>query len=163
MKHAKPLQTLACLTMAGAMINARADRLPLPGDTPPSYRAECGGCHLAFPPALLAAADWRRVMDRLGRHYGTDASLDDPTRQTLRTFLERHGNPRLRAPADKSGLPKLTATAWFRHEHGEVPARLWHDARVKSPANCIACHRNAEAGNYSEQDLALPELRGKGD
>lgn len=160
MKHT--LLMLACLTLTATQFNARADRLPLPKAAPPAYQAECGGCHLAFPPALLAPADWRRMMDRLDRHYGTDASLDDPTRQTLRAFLERHGNPRLRATADPSGLPRLTATTWFRHEHDEVPTRLWRDARVKSAANCTACHRNAEAGKYSERDLALPELRGKG-
>jgi hypothetical protein len=40
---------------------ALADRMPLPANTPASYKAECGSCHLAFPPALLSANDWRRT------------------------------------------------------------------------------------------------------
>lgn len=137
---------------------ARADRLPLPVDTPASYRAECGSCHLAYPPALLAAGDWRRVIAGLTDHFGTDAAVDGPQRQEIAAFLERRGgNP------DKLGgagdPPRISRTARFVRKHREVPASLWRDPRVKSPANCEACHRGAAAGNYSEHDIAIRESR----
>lgn len=49
--------------------------------------------------------------------------------------------------------------ALFRHRHRAVPVRLWRDDRVRSAANCAACHRGAADGRYSEHDLALPELQ----
>ena len=49
--------------------------------------------------------------------------------------------------------------ARFVRKHREVPARLWHDPRVKSAANCEACHRGAVDGNYSEHDIAIRELK----
>ena len=41
--------------LAALSAGTRADRLPMPADAPPAFKAECGSCHLAFPPALLAA------------------------------------------------------------------------------------------------------------
>jgi Dihaem cytochrome c len=137
---------------------ALADRLPLPADTPASYAAECGSCHLAYPPALLSAGDWRRVMAGLDDHFGTDAAVDANKRQEISTFLERHaGN------AGKLGSagtpPRISTTARFVRKHREVPTKLWHDPRVKSAANCEACHRGAVDGNYSEHDIAIRELK----
>ena len=49
----------------------RASRAPLL----PEYTQECTSCHLAFPPDLLPAASWWRILDNLTGHYGTDASI----------------------------------------------------------------------------------------
>jgi hypothetical protein len=135
-----------------------ADRLPLPADAPPAFKAECGSCHLAFPPALLAAADWQRVMNNLDKHYGDNASLDESTRRTIETFLVRNaGSGRRTEGASPSGvLPRLTFTGWFRHKHDEVSPATWKDKRVGSAANCAACHPGAEAGRFSEHELRIP-------
>ena len=110
---------------------ARADRLPLPKDAPPSYKAECGGCHLPFPPALLTGADWHLVMTQLDKHYGDNATLDEKTRQQLDDFLARNGG----APARLAGAgdpPRMTATTWFRRKHDELPQAVWK-ARSRCP------------------------------
>jgi hypothetical protein len=39
-----------------------------------------------------------------------------------------------------------------------VPASIWKDPRVKSPANCGACHRGAEQGRYGERELEVPGM-----
>lgn len=150
------------LLAAGLPLSARADRLPLPADAPPAYAAECGSCHLAFPPALLAAADWRRVMTGLDRHYGDNAALDADTARVIGDFLARHGGNADRY-AHGGTPPRLTATAWFQRKHRKVPSHLWQDARVRSAANCSACHPGAETGRYGEHDIALPELRHRKD
>lgn len=136
---------------------AEADRLPLPKDAPPSYKAECGGCHLAFPPALLTGTDWQLVMGQLDKHYGDNATLDPKIRQEIEDFLARSGG----APSRLAGAgnpPRLTATAWFRRKHDELPQAVWKDKRVGSAANCVACHPNAEAGSYSERELTVPGM-----
>jgi hypothetical protein len=156
------MKTVLSLFFAGAVLAvslpARADRLPLPADAPPSFQAECGGCHLPYPPALLTAPDWLRVMAKLDRHYGDNASLAEKTRRELEDFLLRHAAERERM-AGVGDPPRLTASAWFVREHRKVPQALWRDARVNSASNCSACHSRAEAGSYRGREIALPELR----
>jgi len=134
---------------------ARADHLPMPTEVPPSYKTECGSCHLAFPPALLAASDWHMVMAQLSKHYGDNATLDEKTRQQIDDFLVRNGGSRWRQ-AGSGNPPRLTATDWFRHEHGELSSAIWRDKRIGSPANCAACHPGAEGGRFSEHEITMP-------
>lgn len=149
--------------LAGLALPAWADRLPLPGDTPASYRNECGSCHLAYPPALLGAADWRKLQEKLDTHFGSDARLDEPARREIAAFLERHAAPAGRLgqsaqSADKA--PRITRTPWFERKHRELASSVWHNPQVKSPANCEACHRQAASGRFSEHDVVLPGRRG---
>ena len=152
------MKRLAPSLLLAVALPALADRLPLPADTPVGYAAECGSCHLAYPPALLTAGDWRRIMAGLDDHFGSDAAVDAQKRQEITAYLERHaGNPgKLGSAGDP---PRISATARFVRKHREVPAKLWHDPRVKSAGNCEACHRGAAEGRYSEHDIALPELK----
>lgn len=151
----KKVSLLALTTALLLPLAARADRLPLPSDAPPAYKTECGSCHLAFPPPLLTADDWRLVMKQLGKHYGDNATLDEKTRQQIDDFLQRSAGTRARL-AGAGDPPRLTATAWFKRKHGELPAAVWRDKRVGSAANCVACHPGAESGGYSERDLTVP-------
>ena len=76
--------------MLAIALPALADRVPLPANTPASYKAECSSCHMAYQPALLSANDWRRTMAGLKDHFGTDATVDGPQRQEISAFLERN-------------------------------------------------------------------------
>ncbi len=155
----KNIFTLGLLALS---LPALADRLPLPPDTPASYRNECGTCHLAYPPQLLPAADWRQLMQTLDRHFSSDATVDRKTSEEISRFLNRHaGSSKARSqPAiSNDALPRISQTARFERKHREIPSRFWRDTRVQSPANCEACHRNAAQGQFSEHDIALRELR----
>jgi hypothetical protein len=147
------------LLLASAL-PAQADRMPLPSDTPAAFRNECGSCHLPFPPALLPAEDWRRTMTQLEHHFGTDASVDARAAKEISSFLERNAGAgdRVQGAGDP---PRITQTSRFVRKHREVPKRLWSDKRIKSAANCEACHRGAAEGRYSEHDILIPELRGE--
>lgn len=145
----RTLISLAAVLFATATV--QADDIPaIPNH--PVWNAECGSCHVAYPPALLTAAGWRTVMSGLDRHFGSDASLDDKTRADITRFLESHAGQSPRVAA-KDG--RITGTAWFRHEHDEVPARVWR-AGVKSPAQCEACHTGAAKGRYGEDEIRIP-------
>jgi len=139
---------------------AQADDLRLPAGAPPAFQSECGACHLAFPPRLLAAEDWRRVMAGLDRHYGDNASLDAPTRRAIEAYLvENADKPRKLGPGGTAApgeAPRLTATAWFKRKHHEVPPASWRHAEVRSPANCAACHKQAASGSYREREIVMP-------
>ena len=152
------MKALISFALLAFTLPALADRLPLPGDTPASYRAECGSCHLAYPPALLSAQDWQRTLGSLEQHFGSDAAVDSAKRQEISAFLLRHaGNAGKWGSAGEP--PRISQTPRFVRHHREVPTKFWRDPRVKSAANCEACHRGAVDGRYSEHDIALPELR----
>ena len=148
---------LGLWAVCGVSSAAWADRLAWPAETPPAYQRECGGCHLAYHPALLASADWQRLMDGLSKHFGTDARLEDLDQQQVSAFLRRFGGSTSR-PGLSETL-RITRTPRFLRKHDEVPPRLWKDARVKSAANCEACHGGAAEGRFSEHDLRLQELK----
>lgn len=152
------MKRLSLSLLLAIALPAFADRMPLPADTPASYKAECGSCHMAYQPGLLSAGDWQRIMAGLDEHFGTDATVDAPARQEIGRFLESHaGNA---GKLGKAGEPpRISQTARFIRKHREVPAKYWKDPRVKSAANCEACHKGAAAGRYSEHDIAIPELR----
>ena len=145
------------LTMLLAL-PAHADRLPLPADTPPAYRAECGSCHLAYPPVLLGANDWRQLMEKLDSHFGSDAAVNPEIGEKLTAFLVANAGKANRTGA-AGNPPRISQTTHFLKEHRKIPARFWTDTRVRSAANCEACHTNAASGRFSEHDIAIAELR----
>lgn len=159
----KSLRLLAACSLLFLPFAAQADKLVLPAGAPPAFQAECASCHLAFPPQLMAADDWRRVMAMLDRHYGDNASLDDRTRRVIEDFLiSNAGKPSkvgAGGTARENAPPRLTATPWFKRKHHEVPRADWTHAKVKSPANCTACHMKAEEGSYREREIVMPDGR----
>jgi Dihaem cytochrome c len=125
----------------------RGSRVPLH----PKYAAECSACHIAYPPGMLPAASWQRVMSGLDKHYGTDASLEPETVKALSAWLGDHAGSGS-APAED----RITQTRWFVREHDEIPAATWKRASIKSASNCAACHQDAAKGNFSEHSVRIP-------
>ncbi|WP_205617337.1 diheme cytochrome c [Pelomicrobium methylotrophicum] len=135
---------------------ARADRFAPP---PEFYRAECGSCHVAYPAELLTAEDWRRVLATLDRHYGSDASVEGATRARIEEYLYARAGNRFKPGTAQTDPPRLTRTPWFERKHREVATRDWNSPRVKTPANCGACHRRAETGSFREGEIVMPDGR----
>jgi hypothetical protein len=144
---------LALLAAAGA---ARADDdggagVPLL----PSYRQECGSCHLAYPPGMLPATSWQRLLQNLPQHFGTDASLDDAMANELARWLSGHAGTRKRV-SEAPPQDRITRSPWFQREHREIAAATWQRPAVKSPAHCAACHQGAEQGDFDEHRIRIP-------
>ncbi|WP_222613775.1 DUF1924 domain-containing protein [Undibacterium seohonense] len=51
---------------------------------------------------------------------------------------------------------RITNSAWFIHKHDDVSAQTWKLAAVKSPSNCIACHQQANLGDFNEHRVHIP-------
>lgn len=127
----------------------------MPYNVPAAYLQECAACHTAYPPGLLPAASWRRVMGGLEKHYGTDASLDAATVQQLSQWLQAYAGTYKRV-REEPPEDRLTRSAWFEHKHRKIEPSTWKLASVKSPANCGACHTGADQGRFDEHDLRIP-------
>lgn len=153
-----PLRSLASLLgMALAAAAVHADDRPLrPLNVPPAYAQECGACHTAYPPGMLPARSWQRLMAGLDRHFGTDASLDTQTLQQIDRWLQAHAGS-YRRVAEEPPQDRITRSAWFERKHRKIAPAVWQLASVKSPAHCAACHAGADRGRFDDDDLRLPE------
>lgn len=111
---------------------------------------ECGGCHMAFQPAFLPAASWKLIMADLSEHFGEDASLSPEKARQIEAYLVRGAGRDLKGAAPQ----RITELRWWLREHdaSEVPPARWKDPKVVSKANCPACHRAADRGDYEEED-----------
>jgi cytochrome c553 len=157
MTRARFLVTLAiaAASATGAAV-ALADGLRgLPAGAPPAYVRECGDCHVAYPPGLLPAASWARLMAGLDRHYGSDASLEPPVAQEIARWLQANAGTckRVReAPPED----RITRSAWFERKHRRIDPAVWALPSVVGASNCAACHAGAARGVYDDDDLRVP-------
>ena len=95
-------------------------------------------------------------MEGLDKHFDTNASLTPEENKEITDFLVKNASNRW--SASTSPL-RISETKWFKSKHDarEVPPALWKNPLVKSPANCQACHTQAEAGDFSERNIKLPK------
>lgn len=142
----------AILVLIAHEAMAESSQVPARNDR---WAAECGSCHVAYPPRFLPAPAWRGIMQGLGKHFGADASLDPAATAEIGAFLEQYAARDRRAQGRGETL-RITETAWFRHEHGKVPDAAWKHPAVKSAANCAACHTAADRGDFRERNIRIP-------
>jgi len=132
----------------------------------PLYAAECSGCHMAYPPGLLPARSWNKLMAGLDEHFGDNAELDPVVHRKISDYLVassadssdyRRSRRIMRGlPADQSPV-RISDLPYIRHEHDELPARVVRDnPEVRSLSNCDACHQGAQKGSFSEHDIRIP-------
>jgi len=147
---------LALLAAAGTVIAAHADDIGRGVPLPPNYQHECGACHLAYPPGLLPAASWQRLMANLPRHFGTDASLDAATGPAIATWLTANAGT-YKKVREAPPQDRISHADWFVREHRELGSAVWQRPAVKSASNCAACHTRAADGRFGEHDIRIPQ------
>lgn len=132
----------------------------------PSYREECGGCHLPYQPGLLPARSWEKMMASLDDHFGENAELDSETNTSIRNYLVANAADQSsykrsqginRSLSDDETPLRITETRYFQRKHHEIPLRYVKDnPEVGSFSRCQACHTNAEKGSYNEHEVRIP-------
>lgn len=134
------------------------------------YKKECGSCHIAYAPYLLPQKAWVNLMNDLENHFGDDASLEEAEFQSIFAFLEAHSmqkyNTQFKANLAKENDDEIAISKYKFYEkaHQNLPNVLFNDERIKSRANCEACHKRAELGFFgkSEVDFAkINEAKGR--
>jgi mono/diheme cytochrome c family protein len=130
------------------------------------YAKECGSCHFAYPPGLLPARLWQKLMGNVGDHFGDNAELPPEDAAAITDYLVRNA-------ADRSGYRRsvkisnslspgqtpvrITQVPYITDKHREIPVRLiTGNPKVKSLAQCQACHTRAEEGSFSEREISIP-------
>jgi Dihaem cytochrome c len=135
----------------------------LPND--PQWREECGSCHLPFHPSLLPARSWQRMIVEQDRHFGVDLALDPAASQSLLSFSTANAAERGSTEAafkinQSIGLDatplRITETPYWTRKHQKIEEAVWQSPKVKSKANCAACHLDALAGTFEDAAMAIP-------
>ena len=151
MRH---ILAVACLLALSAPSFAEeGEGLQLDAVSDPAAKQECSACHIAYPAAFLPARSWEAIMGNLSSHFGEDASLAPDVAAGIQTYLVANAAPdnsRLLRRVKPEETPlRISELPWFKRKHSDEvsPARL---KKAGSWANCVACHRDAASGYFSE-------------
>ncbi len=129
------------------------------------YISECGACHVAYPPNLLPAASWKKMMLNLEDHFGENAETDKETATHISNYLQEQALPlgkrskwsrMLRNMSDKAPQ-RISKLPYFVHEHDEIADKMVKgNPKVGSFSQCNACHKDAEKGMFDEDSVNIP-------
>jgi hypothetical protein len=150
---------------SGAQEMWQQARLDVAPTTDPKYLQECGSCHFAYPPGLLPARSWDKMMSNLAEHFGENAELPADTLQYLTAYLRQNAADNapyrrsmgiMRSLQPEDAPLRISETRYFKGEHDELPKRLVQDnPQVKSFSRCDACHSRAGEGSYNEHEINI--------
>ncbi len=122
---------------------------------------ECSSCHMIYPPQLLPQRSWAALMGDLANHFGENAELDAKVRDDIASYLASKAADAADTAGGKRFLRRLSSEVtplritempyWIR-AHGEISDKRFSDPKIKSKANCMACHKTADKGEFFEED-----------
>jgi hypothetical protein len=118
----------------------------------PAELKQCGDCHMVFPSRMLPSRSWTAILSTMHDHFGEDADIPKKDLDAIRDFLTSHaadspgGTVRERhylgAILPDSTPLRITATPWWNQVHADFDFNGTKHSKVKSPANCLACHND---------------------
>jgi nitrate/TMAO reductase-like tetraheme cytochrome c subunit len=153
----KKILSLACAALLALSVSGVAHAERGYGVAPlPKHQQECSSCHVAYPPGLLPAASWSRIMGSLNKHYGTDASLDEASTHEIGAWLKANAGSGRRG-GEEPPQDRISKANWFVRQHDEVSASTWKRTSIGSVANCAACHAGAAKGDFNEHAVHIPK------
>ena len=127
----------------------------MPRLTHQAWQQECASCHLAYSPALLPRASWRRMMGGLEQHFGENASLDPATQADILRFLE--------ANAADSGRSRMGDKVMQRMDTNADAAAHHRNPLVREEARRGAARDlDTQVGGLGRQLRGVPPAGGKG-
>jgi len=133
----------------------------------PAYVKECGTCHMPYPPELLPARSWTKVMASLQDHFGDSAQLDAATQQRIRDYLiahaadtaqNEHAFAVMRSLRASDTPMRITGTPYIAGLHAAVLDPLWGgNPRPKTLAECGVCHLRAQIGDFTMRQFTVTD------
>lgn len=143
---------LAAVVVLGSVSVAQAGNTP--PITDPVVLKECSACHLAFPPQLLPAASWEKMMGNLANHFGEDATVSKAAQQQILDYHVQNSGDVTNIREGRrtiEGLPagsmRFTQSPRFISKHNNLD---FVKRKAKSKLDCMACHAGADKGNFDD-------------
>jgi cytochrome b len=139
---------------------ARAHAAP----APTTWNRECGGCHLAFSPALLPALSWQRMLEEQADHFGEDLSLRDEVLAELRREASLPPPSwaawKLASTSRGEAAPqRITDSPFWRHAHRDLGEEAFRSPVSSGKPDCEACHADAASGIFRPRLIQIPRKR----
>ncbi|MBF0354229.1 MAG: cytochrome C [Alphaproteobacteria bacterium] len=149
---------LILLPLASALLLASQASARAQMASDPILVKECASCHLAFSAGWLTQESWKKVMGSLDNHFGDDARLPEERRAAVESVLlagagdakTGRASPFLKSVKGDPAPIRLTETFGFQRKHGKIKLGAAAMARIKSLANCVACHPKAAEGVFED-------------
>jgi hypothetical protein len=120
--------------------------------TPPEALKQCSDCHMIFPAKMLPQRSWKAIIAGLDNHFGESADMSEADKAEILSYLTSHAaDGPYATPRDRHYLSeilpdatplRITRTAWWNQVHADFNFDGVKRSKVKSPANCLACHVN---------------------
>ena len=122
---------------------------------------ECASCHTLYPPNLMPKKSWELIMSDLENHFGDDASLDEELNKNILAFLLKNSSETstmenswkfLNSIGDKD-IIAISKTTYWDKRHKDIPKEIFDNEKIKSKANCKACHSDIEKGLIEDENI----------
>ncbi|NPA50334.1 MAG: hypothetical protein GXO02_01740 [Epsilonproteobacteria bacterium] len=132
---------------------------------------ECGSCHTLYPPHLLPKKSWVKLMNpkALEDHFGDDATLEEDIRVEIEKFLVNNSAKSSKKEAavyildslreaKKDDIIAITNTPYWKRKHSNIDKEIFKSKKVRSKANCKACHSDIEKGLIEDENIKIPKV-----
>ena len=87
-------------------------------------------------------------------HFGDDASIDDETNKKILEFLRQNSaeksSSKWAIKFAKNDDIAITSSPFWQKAHENLDKEIFKRDKIKSKANCAACHENIEKGLISK-------------
>ncbi|MDH5516779.1 MAG: diheme cytochrome c [Gammaproteobacteria bacterium] len=134
--------------------------------TSKTYTNECSSCHMLYPPGLLPARSWQKLMSSLDTHFDDNAELDSNDATVISAFLMNNSadkstyrrSRKIMRSLNASDSPlRISELSYIKREHDEIPDKMIrYNKKVVSLSHCNACHADAEKGIFDEHRINIP-------
>jgi len=133
------------------------------------FSKECGSCHITYPPFLLPKSSWTLMMSDLENHFGDDASIDKETNLSILSFLNENSAKIssqkaafkiLKSLKENNSTIAITKTPYWEKKHKKINKDVFANVKIKSKANCKACHTDIQNGLIEKHLIKVPDNRG---
>lgn len=130
------------------------------------YKKECASCHFGYQPGLLPRKSWEHIMATLDKHYGTDASISDKKQKEILDYVLANASEtatnykrsrKLTASLEPGVLyTSITQIPYHKKKHRDLKEWMFTQKEVRTAANCSACHKKADLGNFGKRNVDIP-------
>ena len=155
MKTIKQWRTLAFLLLAG-MSHAEVN-VPIPAFTP--YTQQCNVCHFAYPPGMLPAGSWKKLLDDMPQHFTGQVMINVDTQEEISQWLQANAGT-FALVNEEPPQNRITKSAWWTKIHMDnkkIPASVWKKPTISKGSSCVTCHLTAPKGAYNAKTVQVPK------
>ena len=144
--------------LSGLALTQAQVSVAIPAFTP--YTQQCTVCHNAYPPGMLSAIAWQKLMADMPSHFGGSVMVNVDTQTEISDWLQKHAGTFVPAASQDPPQHRITQSDWWQNIHRnskKMPAAFWKTPMRLSASNCIACHAQAAAGEFNGKTAKVPK------